>query len=41
VKQDHHLGLSFHPELDNVTLFHEFIFKKQLMDKPTPQHHAA
>jgi len=41
VKQDHHLGLSFHPELDNVTLFHEFIFNKQLMDKPTPQHHAA
>jgi len=41
VKQDHHLGLSFHPELDNVTLFHEFIFKKQLMDKPTPHHHAA
>ena len=41
VKQDHHLGLSFHPELDNVTLFHEFIFKKQLMDKPTLQHHAA
>jgi hypothetical protein len=24
-----------------VTLFHEFIFKKQLMDKPMPHHHAA
>ena len=29
VKQSHHLGLAFHPELDSVTLFHEFIFKTQ------------
>jgi 5'-phosphate synthase pdxT subunit len=29
VRQGRHLGLAFHPELDGVTLFHEFIFKKQ------------
>ena len=29
VKQSHHLGLAFHPELESVTLFHEFIFKTQ------------
>ncbi len=29
VKQGHHLGLAFHPELDDVTIFHEFTFKKQ------------
>lgn len=29
VMQGHHLGLAFHPELNGVTLFHEFIFKSQ------------
>ncbi|MBT3477903.1 MAG: pyridoxal 5'-phosphate synthase glutaminase subunit PdxT [Candidatus Marinimicrobia bacterium] len=29
VKQGHHLGLSFHPELDGITIFHNYIFKKQ------------
>jgi len=23
-----HLGLSFHPELNGITIFHEFAFKK-------------
>ena len=26
VMQDRHLGLSFHPELDGVTIFHEILF---------------
>jgi 5'-phosphate synthase pdxT subunit len=30
VKQGIHMGLAFHPELDGITLFHEFIFVKQL-----------
>ena len=29
VKQDHHMGLAFHPELDGVTLFHQFVFTTQ------------
>ncbi len=29
VKQDHHVGLAFHPELDGVTLFHQFVFSTQ------------
>ncbi len=41
VKQGLHMGLSFHPELDNVTLFHDFIFNKQLDNKLSPEFHAA
>ena len=37
VKQGIHMGLAFHPELDGITLFHEFIFVKQLNKKS----HAA
>ncbi len=29
IKQDHHMGLAFHPELDGVTLFHQFVFSTQ------------
>ena len=29
VKQGHHLGLAFHPELVNTTLFHKYIFSEQ------------
>ena len=25
----HHLGLSFHPELDEIDIFHQIIFDKQ------------
>ncbi|MBL7029704.1 MAG: pyridoxal 5'-phosphate synthase glutaminase subunit PdxT [Candidatus Marinimicrobia bacterium] len=41
VRQGHHIGLSFHPELDNVTVFHDYIFKKQLWKKTSLKHHAA
>jgi len=40
VKQGLHLGLAFHPELDKVTLFHEFAFKSQFINE-TKKHHAA
>lgn len=29
VKQGHHLGMTFHPELNGITIFHNFIFKQQ------------
>ena len=35
-----HLGLSFHPELNGVTIFHEFVFKK-LMALKEERIHAA
>lgn len=28
VKQGHHIGLSFHPELNGITVFHKFIFSQ-------------
>jgi glutamine amidotransferase PdxT len=34
------LGLSFHPELNGVTIFHEFVFKK-LMALKEERIHAA
>jgi len=37
VKQGIHMGLAFHPELDGITLFHDFIFVKQFNKKS----HAA
>ena len=37
VKQGIHMGLAFHPELDGITLFHDFIFVKQFNKKT----HAA
>jgi len=40
VKQGLHLGLAFHPELDKVSLFHEFAFKNQFINE-TKNHHAA
>ena len=30
VKQGHHLGLAFHPELAKITFFHNYIFREQL-----------
>ena len=35
-----HLGLSFHPELNGVTIFHEFVFKK-LVALKAERIHAA
>jgi len=29
VKQGHHLGLAFHPELVKTTIFHEYVFRQQ------------
>jgi 5'-phosphate synthase pdxT subunit len=29
VKQGHHLGLAFHPELVKTTFFHNYIFREQ------------
>ena len=29
IKQGHHLGMTFHPELNGITIFHNFIFKQQ------------
>ena len=26
VKNDKHMGISFHPELDNISILHEYIF---------------
>ena len=26
VKNDKHMGISFHPELDNISIFHEYVF---------------
>ncbi len=40
VRQGHHLGLSFHPELDGVTLFHDFVFNQQPL-KTSQKTHAA
>ena len=37
IKQGIHVGLAFHPELDGVTLFHEYTFVKQFNEKS----HAA
>ncbi len=37
VKQGIHMGLAFHPELNNVTMFHDFVFIKQFNSKK----HAA
>ena len=37
IKQGMHLGLAFHPELDGITLFHEYAFVKQFNEKS----HAA
>ena len=35
-----HLGLSFHPELNGVTIFHEFVFKKPVVLKEERIHAA-
>ena len=35
-----HLGLSFHPELNGVTIFHEFVFKKLVALKEDRIHAA-
>ena len=35
-----HLGLSFHPELNGVTIFHEFVFKKPVALKEERIHAA-
>ena len=35
-----HLGLSFHPELNGVTIFHEFVFKKLVVLKEERIHAA-
>ena len=35
-----HLGLSFHPELNGVTIFHEFVFKKLVALKEKRIHAA-
>ena len=33
IKQGMHVGLAFHPELDGITLFHEYTFVKQFNEK--------
>ena len=33
VKSGIHMGLSFHPELNNITIFHDFVFIKQFTSK--------
>ena len=33
VKNDRHLGISFHPELDNISILHEYIFQNGKTDK--------
>jgi|TARA_B100000686_G_scaffold22969_1_gene21217 5'-phosphate synthase pdxT subunit len=33
VKSGIHMGLSFHPELNNITIFHDFVFIKQFSSK--------
>ncbi len=33
VKSGIHMGLSFHPELNNITIFHDFVFIKQFNSK--------
>ena len=33
VKNDRHMGISFHPELDNISILHEFIFLNGKTDK--------
>ena len=33
IKQGIHVGLAFHPELDGITLFHEYTFVKQFNEK--------
>ena len=37
IKQGIHMGLAFHPELDGITLFHEYTFVEQFNEKS----HAA
>ena len=37
IKQGMHVGLAFHPELDGITLFHEYTFVEQFNEKS----HAA
>ena len=32
VKQGHHLGLAFHPELEKTTIFHNYIFREQFQE---------
>jgi len=32
VKQGHHLGLTFHPELEKTTIFHNYIFREQFQE---------
>ena len=29
ILEGHHLGLSFHPELDGLEIFHQFLFDKE------------
>ena len=33
VKNDRHMGISFHPELDNISILHEYIFLNGSIDK--------
>ena len=33
VKHGIHMGLAFHPELNNITIFHDFVFIKQFSSK--------
>ena len=33
VKNDRHMGISFHPELDNISILHEYIFLNGKTDK--------
>jgi 5'-phosphate synthase pdxT subunit len=33
VREKNHLGLAFHPEMDNVSVFHEWLFNNQLKGK--------
>ncbi|MEA1880931.1 MAG: pyridoxal 5'-phosphate synthase glutaminase subunit PdxT [Candidatus Marinimicrobia bacterium] len=40
VKQGRHIGLSFHPELDGITLFHDFVFNQQKLNIPGKTHAA-
>jgi 5'-phosphate synthase pdxT subunit len=33
VREKNHLGFAFHPEMDNVSVFHEWLFNNQLKGK--------
>ena len=33
VKNDRHMGISFHPELDNISILHEYIFLNRKTDE--------